>query len=209
MNFQHLLSKRLKFVQIAYINVSHIPLQNCRSSFGSERTLSSHVPAGWKYWPELHSRKSTAVGFSELGQGRVFLRLSASIPFQLLTKCRVTYFYFEQNLDTWWTVQDLVLFNRSCFVRFSLHTHIVFLYYLYNVLVSVCLLYNHTLSCSTVKQRGLAHIFVLSGVCWKNMCFSSSGVEVYCMSFQTAQMLNKTFRERFKSWICNGLEKCA
>ncbi len=80
-------------VQISWI-VSHIPLQNCRSSFGSERTLSSHVPAGWKYWPELHSRKSTAIGFSKLGQGRVFfLWLSASIPIHLHTKCIVTFIF--------------------------------------------------------------------------------------------------------------------
>lgn len=73
---------------------AHVPLQNCRSSFGPERTLSSHVPAGRKYWPELHSRKSTAVGFSKLGHGRVF-SLSASIPIRLQTVQSNVYFYTE------------------------------------------------------------------------------------------------------------------
>lgn len=118
------------FMDCMHKYFAHVPLQNCRSSFGPEWTLSSHVPAGRKYWPELHSRKSTAVGFSKLGQGRVFfLRLSASIPIRLQTVQSNIYFYTEQNLDTWWTVQDLVLLNQSCFVHvsesFSLHTHCI------------------------------------------------------------------------------------
>lgn len=53
----------------------------------------------------------------------------------------------------------------------SLYTHIVFLLHLYNVLISVRVrtLKITTLSCSTVKRRVLAHIFVLSGNCCPNM----------------------------------------
>lgn len=78
------------------------------------------------------------------------------------------YFYTKQNLDepcrTCFYLTDHVLY--MC-LRVTLYTHIVFLLHLYNVLVSecVCTLCNYTLSCSTVNQRGLAHIFVLSGVC--------------------------------------------
>lgn len=53
------------------------------------------------------------------------------------------YFYTEQNLDTWWTAQDLVLFNRSCFVHVSefLFTHTLYFFIIYTVYLLVCVYY--------------------------------------------------------------------
>ncbi len=45
---------------------------------------------------------------------------------------------FLHRAKSRYLMTGLGLFNRSCFVHVSLYTHIVFLYYLNNVLVSLC-----------------------------------------------------------------------